>query len=200
MADAVTLHYSKTLSILKECSNGVCPLGLFENLPLDLIILIEEKRHRILMAPIFEFINKLLPKPEMQNYFRYYTGITLHNYCLSEEEYINFELVLPRGVFFVGDYIDGKRVRTLPIEKRIIQWIMVRITTVHMTRKQHRLATKQRKKNACRKYEYILSAFDKVLQHEDTDSDWTMSDISEDYELIWSSDDEFDIQELYTNS
>ena len=170
--------------------NTVRPLGIFEDLPYELVLLIEKKRHRILMQPVFETINKYVPKPEIQHYIDYYVGPVILSY--EGDEYTNYELNLPHGMFFLGRRTNGMT----NLERRMINWTLERRMFVRNTRKQYAMSMLREKKKACQKYEYVLSVFDKAVVHDDTDSDWTHSELSEGFEEVWSSDDEFNEREF----
>lgn len=168
----------------------VRPLGIFEDLPYELVMMIEAKRHRNLMGPIFETINKYVPKPEFQHYIDYYVGPVILSY--EGNEYMDYKLKLPHGMFFVGKKTNGMT----NLERIMINWTLDRRMFVRNTRKQYAMSMLREKKKACQKYEYVLSVFDKAVVHDDTDSDWTHSEVSEGFEEDWSSDDEFNEQEF----
>ena len=166
--------------------NDPKPLGIFEDLPYDIILIIEEKRHRNLMAPIFETIKKYVPKPEIQCHIDYYVGPNVLSY--EGDDYRNYELVLPDGLFFVGHKVNGMTI----MERRMINWTLDRRMFIRNTRKQHTMSIMSEKWNACNKFEYVLSAFGSTICHDDSESDWTESEASDSFQELWSSEDEFE--------
>lgn len=129
--------------------NDVRPLGIFEDLPYELVFMIEEKRHRILMGPIFEVINKYVPRPEIQHYIDYYMAPVTLRY--GSDEHNIYQLKLPHGMYFLGERTNGMT----NIERRMINWTLDHRVFVRNTRNHNGMSMLREKKN-----ESMLSQFD----------------------------------------
>jgi len=166
--------------------NEVRPLGIFESLPNDIVDTIYEYRHKTLMEPIFKVINRYVTKPELTKYIDIYMGPSISSY--ERDKYDDYQIVLPDGMFFIGK----KEMGMTNVERNMIDGTLTRCMFIRNTRKQYASSLKKNKKNACKKFECVLKLMNKDILHDDSGSDWSQSDISDGFDELWSSEDEFD--------